>query len=149
MSSTTTPTSTANASGEVSVSKPSPAPDTESDQVKILRVSALCQFSLARFQLFVSFITMMSFTNLTIIHHLVHLQRYYTVLRDFMSYFHQRTIIYPPDHEFTNDELSAITPNDVVNWMNIKLFGTLDPGPTTKPLHGSHHTIGKLQFAIW
>lgn len=77
------------------------------------------------------------------------LKRYYSCLRDFMAYFHQRSEAYPLDHEFTEDELSTVEPQDIVNWMNIKMFGKLDPdlsGGTS--MAGSHHTLAFYRKGI-
>lgn len=76
------------------------------------------------------------------------LQRYYTVLRDFMAHFHKKDEIYPPNHEFTQDELSAVSPQDVVNWMNMKLYNTEDPNEEDRPLSGSHHTLDYYKKSI-
>ena len=69
------------------------------------------------------------------------IQRYYTCLRDFMAYFHERSEMYPPNHEFSEDELAAVTPSDICRWMNVKMFRKSNPGANEKPLFGSHHTL--------
>eukprot|EP00584_Thalassiosira_punctigera_P018498 CAMPEP_0172554986 /NCGR_PEP_ID=MMETSP1067-20121228/57433_1 /TAXON_ID=265564 ORGANISM="Thalassiosira punctigera, Strain Tpunct2005C2" /NCGR_SAMPLE_ID=MMETSP1067 /ASSEMBLY_ACC=CAM_ASM_000444 /LENGTH=579 /DNA_ID=CAMNT_0013343477 /DNA_START=33 /DNA_END=1772 /DNA_ORIENTATION=+ len=76
------------------------------------------------------------------------LQRYYTVLRDFMAYLHSKDEIYPPNHEFTQDELSCVTPQDVVKWMNVKLYNKEDPEEDARPLNGSHHTLDYYKKSI-
>ncbi|KAL7543240.1 hypothetical protein ACHAXR_012557 [Thalassiosira sp. AJA248-18] len=76
------------------------------------------------------------------------LQRYYTVLRDFMAHFHSKSEIYPPNHEFTQDELSAVTPQDIIKWMNVKLYNKEDPLEDDRPLNGSHHTLDYYKKSI-
>jgi len=76
------------------------------------------------------------------------LQRYYTVLRDFMAHLHSRAEIYPPNHEFTQEELSSITPFDIIQWMNMKLYNKENPGPDDRPLNGSHHTLDYYKKSI-
>jgi len=76
------------------------------------------------------------------------LQRYYTVLRDFMAHFHKKDEIYPPNHEFTQDELGAVTPSDIIRWMNMKLYNTEEPGDDDRPLNGSHHTLDYYKKSI-
>jgi len=76
------------------------------------------------------------------------LQRYYTVLRDFMAHFHKKDEIYPPNHEFTQDELRAVSPQDLVNWMNMKLYNKEDPDEDDRPLNGSHHTLDYYKKSI-
>lgn len=44
-----------------------------------------------------------------------------------MAFFHEKANPYPKDHEFTNDDLAAITPSDICKWMNFKAFGTSTP----------------------
>ncbi|KAL7526952.1 hypothetical protein ACHAXR_001724 [Thalassiosira sp. AJA248-18] len=46
--------------------------------------------------------------------------RYLTILCEFMAFFHKKPKPYPKEHEFAKDELDAITPNDVVKFMNVK-----------------------------
>lgn len=54
--------------------------------------------------------------------------RYTSLLCEFMAYVHQKAKPYPKDHEFSEDELNAITPADMCRWMNVKAFGTPNPG---------------------
>lgn len=76
------------------------------------------------------------------------LQRYYTVLRDFMANFHSKDEIYPPNHEFTQDELSAVAPEDIIKWMNVKLYNKEDPDEEDRPVNGSHHTLDYYKKSI-
>ena len=70
--------------------------------------------------------------------------RYLTILCEFMAYFHEKDKPYPKDHEFTVDDLAAITPSDICKWMNVKAFGTSTPGMDAK-LVGSGSS--SLEFA--
>mmetsp|Transcript_3052 Transcript_3052/g.6699 ORF Transcript_3052/g.6699 Transcript_3052/m.6699 type:complete len:458 (+) Transcript_3052:253-1626(+) len=58
--------------------------------------------------------------------------RYLTILCEFMGFFHEKPKPYPKDHEFSEDELSAITPTDICKWMNAKAFSTPNPSPDAK-----------------
>ncbi|EJK46331.1 hypothetical protein THAOC_35004 [Thalassiosira oceanica] len=65
------------------------------------------------------------------------LARYFTVLRDFMSYHHNRKVLYPPSHTFTRDELLEVTPDAICKWKAISYFmpqkdgGRYDPDSHT------------------
>ena len=50
--------------------------------------------------------------------------------------------------QFTQDELSSITPGDIVKWMNVKLYNKEDPGAEDPPLNGSHHTLDYYKKSI-
>ena len=41
------------------------------------------------------------------------------ILRDFMSYHHNRKEIYPPTHTFTRDELLEVTPDAICKWVSL------------------------------
>lgn len=58
--------------------------------------------------------------------------RYLTLLCEFMAFFHEKDKPYSKDHEFTADDLAAITPSEICRWMNVKAFGTSTPGPDAK-----------------
>ena len=40
-------------------------------------------------------------------------KRYYSILREFMTYFHQRSEFYPHEYLFTDDDLRAVEPQDI------------------------------------
>eukprot|EP00986_Skeletonema_menzelii_P004596 scaffold1572_cov141-Skeletonema_menzelii.AAC.11 len=69
-------------------------------------------------------------------------KRYSTILRDFMAYQNQSTM-YPEDHTFTEEELSEVTPDHIIRYFTMKLYGDGDAIPSGKPIKGSHHTLGK------
>ena len=50
---------------------------------------------------------------------------YKAILVKFMSHLHSTD--YAVDHEFSQEELTGITPNDIVEWCNIKTFGEPNP----------------------
>jgi hypothetical protein len=66
----------------------------------------------------------------------VHSNRYRVHLDSLMSFVHKR----PPGQEYTRaqayrtSELNAITPIDVLRWMNIKTFGIPDPPIDANPV---------------
>lgn len=76
------------------------------------------------------------------------LARYFTVLRDFMSYHHNRKVLYPPSHTFTRDELLEVTPDAICKWMTVKLYETETPAERALPTYGSYHTLENYKKAI-
>ena len=58
--------------------------------------------------------------------------RYHAILTSFMSHFHQKSTPYPPDHVFTDEDLLAVTPNQVCAYLNAKAFGKSSPGAHDK-----------------
>mmetsp|Transcript_32307 Transcript_32307/g.61831 ORF Transcript_32307/g.61831 Transcript_32307/m.61831 type:complete len:598 (-) Transcript_32307:176-1969(-) len=73
--------------------------------------------------------------------------RYLTILCEFMAFYHEKVKPYPKDHEFSEDELAAITPNDILKWMNVKAFGTPTPTSQSK-LTGSFSTLEFMKKAL-
>jgi len=73
--------------------------------------------------------------------------RYLTILCEFMAFYHEKVKPYPKDHEFSEDELAAITPNDILKWMNVKAFGTPTPTSESK-LTGSFSTLEFMKKAL-
>lgn len=69
-------------------------------------------------------------------------KRYHSILRDFMAYTNQ-VELYSDRHMFTNEELSEITPDQIIRYFKYKLYGDGDVNVSDKPLSGSHHTLGK------
>lgn len=74
--------------------------------------------------------------------------RYLTILCEFMAFFHEQPRPYPKDHEFSEDEITAITPRDVVKFMNVKAFGKPDPGPTAKLAGAGYSSLEFVKKAI-
>jgi hypothetical protein len=42
---------------------------------------------------------------------------------------------YGKDHEFTQQELAAVTPMDLVQWMCLKVYGVEEAGPDDNLMH--------------
>jgi hypothetical protein len=42
-------------------------------------------------------------------------------------------IAYQKDHEFSQEQLAALTPGIIERWMKQKAYGTPDPGPDAEP----------------
>ena len=61
------------------------------------------------------------------------------------AHYHQRPQPYPKDHEFEEDDLLAITPNDVVRWLNVKAFGTADPDENAQLVGSSWSSLGFMK----
>jgi hypothetical protein len=57
---------------------------------------------------------------------------YHAILINFMSHFHEKSTPYPNDHEFSSEDLRAVTPNDVCVYLNKKAFGRANPGLNDK-----------------
>ncbi|KAK1740746.1 hypothetical protein QTG54_008841 [Skeletonema marinoi] len=74
-------------------------------------------------------------------------KRYNTILRDFMAYHHQTTM-YQEGHTFADAELLEITPDHIIRYFTMKLYGDGDVVPQGKPLKGSHHTLDYYKKAI-
>ncbi|KAL9191095.1 hypothetical protein ACHAXT_000801 [Thalassiosira profunda] len=68
------------------------------------------------------------------------LKRYNGILQEFMAYYLGREQ-FPADHVYSEAELSSIQPHDIVNWMNVKAFGTEEPDYRDPSVSGSHHTL--------
>jgi len=76
------------------------------------------------------------------------LAKYYTVLRDFMTYFHGKPALYEQSHEFTQEELKTITPEAICKWMRLKIYGKEDIVDGDEPKYGSHHTLDNYKKSI-
>jgi hypothetical protein len=60
-------------------------------------------------------------------------EQYEPRIREFMAYFHDIPgKKYPKGHEFSADELAAITAEDICNFLNFKAFGTTNPDANAK-----------------
>ena len=51
---------------------------------------------------------------------------------------------YQRDRQFTNEELATITPEVIVRWMCLKVYGMPDPSPNDRPTEGRSNS---LEFA--
>ncbi|KAL3771925.1 hypothetical protein ACHAW5_008038 [Stephanodiscus triporus] len=50
--------------------------------------------------------------------------------------------------QFTADDFAAITPSDICKWMNVKAFGTADPGPDAKPIGSGSSSLEFMKKAV-
>ena len=65
---------------------------------------------------------------------------YYQATRPLMSFVHGWS--YGPDHVWTNDELLAVTPEILVRYIKIKVFGSENAQPDVQPpLHYQSATV--------
>lgn len=62
-----------------------------------------------------------------------------------VAYYHQKSEPYPKDHEFEENDLTAITPNDIVRWMNVKAFGTAEPDENAQLVGSSWSSLGFIK----
>ncbi len=66
-------------------------------------------------------------------------------LSTFKAHYHQKPTPYPKDHEFEEDDLLAITPNDIVRWMNVKAFGKTEPDENSQLVGSSWSSLGFMK----
>lgn len=78
------------------------------------------------------------------------LKQYKAVLASFMNFVHDRPTggEYSRDHEHSMEVLAAITPNDVLRYMNLKTFGTTDPPGDANPVSARANTLAVDKKAI-
>ena len=78
------------------------------------------------------------------------LNKYKCVLASFMSFIHGCSVDnkYDRDYVHSVEALAAVTPQDVVRYMNVKTFGTLFPSPDSNPLSRRGATLGFDKKAI-
>ena len=60
--------------------------------------------------------------------------KYHSHLMSLIEYIDSCT--YSKDHVFTMLQLSAITPTHVKNWLELKVYGVINPGPDNQPAEG-------------
>jgi hypothetical protein len=72
--------------------------------------------------------------------------KYKATLDTFMSFVHGRE--YRREQEYTVEERNALTPNDVVRWMNVKTFGIEDPPVDANPVHARSSSLEFWKKAI-
>ena len=52
------------------------------------------------------------------------------------------------DYVYTDDELCAIEPKHVLRWMNLRAFGTVNPGVDDNPISARSNTLAYWKKAI-
>jgi len=55
-------------------------------------------------------------------------KRYHSILRDFMTYYHQRSETYPSDYEFTEMELRAVHPKAIGKFIRHVVYCVIAEG---------------------
>ena len=73
-------------------------------------------------------------------------KRYKPTLMAFMS--HKDGQNYDKEHEFTQQELAAITPMDLLRWMCLKVYGKEEPVPDDNPIEGRSNSLLYWKKAI-
>jgi hypothetical protein len=55
-----------------------------------------------------------------------------------------------PDHVHAHEVLAAMTPNDVLSYLNMKTFGTTEPAGDANPISARANSVAidKKQFCI-
>jgi hypothetical protein len=64
-----------------------------------------------------------------------------------MAYLH-KVDAYEKDHVFSQEELAALTPNDIKRWMCVKAYGTPEPGMDANPTECRSTSIAFWKKAI-
>ena len=55
---------------------------------------------------------------------------------------------YSKDQMFTKLHLSAITPTNIKNWLELKVYGVVNPGPNNQPTEGRSSSMAYAKKAI-
>jgi hypothetical protein len=78
------------------------------------------------------------------------LTKYKCILASFMSFLHNRPVggEYHRDHVHAMEVLAAITPNDVLRYMNLKTFGTTEPAGDANPISAQANSLAMDKKAI-
>jgi hypothetical protein len=63
-----------------------------------------------------------------------------------MSYLDEEK--YEKSHEFTVDQMSALTPADILRWINVRVFGVPDPPEDAKPRGARSNTLKYWKKAL-
>jgi hypothetical protein len=71
---------------------------------------------------------------------------YHATLVHFMTFMNG--IVYPKDHQFVQDELAPLTPDDVARWMCQKAYGTPEPEPDANPTQARSSSLHYWKKAI-
>jgi hypothetical protein len=66
---------------------------------------------------------------------------YHAVLIHFMTF--TNGIAYTKDHQFVQDELAPLTPDDVAKWMCQKAYGTPELEPDANPTQARSVSSGR------
>ena len=64
---------------------------------------------------------------------------YQSTLVAFMSFF--RNVPFNRTHLFSADDLNAVSPQDIVRWMNVKAFGEENPPDSANPLYARSSSL--------
>ena len=72
--------------------------------------------------------------------------KYKSTLDNLLSFVHNT--VYTRDTTYTKGELRALTPENVLHWMNLKAFGVTDPPVDANPTlaRSSHMRFGRKRF---
>lgn len=87
------------------------------------------------------------------------LPKYRRLLHRFMAFKHGRPYLfspagrlridaYPLDHQYTNDELLAITPGDICQFMCLMVYNKPTPTRADKPIYGRKNTLLYVKKAL-
>ena len=78
------------------------------------------------------------------------LTKYKCILASFMSFLHNCAVgsEYPRDHVHAIEVLAAVTPNDVLRYLNLKTFGTTEPAGDANPISARASSLAMDKKAI-
>ena len=72
---------------------------------------------------------------------------YHRYLVEFMTFLHPNAG-YDATSVYSVEVLSAIKPDDIARWMQLKAFGDSDPTPDMMPLKGRANSLGQYKKAL-
>ena len=73
---------------------------------------------------------------------------YHGVLSSFMTYLHERNPPYDIHHNFTDEELNQIVPVDIVNYFNLRAYGTENPTEGDRPTETRSNSLKYWKKAL-
>ena len=71
---------------------------------------------------------------------------YRGVLFMFMNY--RDSCVYDAGHVFSRERLGEVTANDVLDWFNVKAFGTTTPTDDDRPVHARSSSLYHWKKAL-
>ena len=72
--------------------------------------------------------------------------KYAVYLNAFMTF--RNRLVYGPHYVWTPEELAAITPHQLVQWLSTKAYGVPSPGPDDNPTVGRSSSLEYYKKAI-
>ena len=73
-------------------------------------------------------------------------EQYKPYLLTFMTF--RDGVQYEKEHYFSNETLGNVTPQEIVRWMSLKVYGTPDPTPDDNPTEGRSSSLMYYKKAL-